>query len=208
MQQSGGEWQRPRGRQPQGAVSSFNVSPSVTHTFKCWQPMPSWTRISQIRSSVCRWFKPCLVFCYFLLHCWLRKSWIISLLLCPDWPLAFQFPIIKTLFLFPKHLMPVRSPNWSPDSVPYSQRTTYQAKHVIQLSQHCLRSLTATPMPSSVQKPAQKAQTMGRWDLGGNIISRVPKPWLGEEPSPSNLPAALFPAKKTTPSLCCFFVRA
>lgn len=94
---------------------SFSVSPSVIHSFKSWLPTPSCTRIFPIWSNAFRWFKPRLVFCYFLLRCWLGKSWIIfSLLLSPDSPLAFQFSVIKTLFLSPKHPMPSQIPNTRP----------------------------------------------------------------------------------------------
>lgn len=142
----------------------------------------------------------------FLLHHWLRKSWI-------------SFSVQTHIFTWvPSHktLCPPRPPNIQiqQHSTRFPQdlrNDTYQAESMaFILSQCCLRRIAADPLPSSVEKLAQKAQATSSQELGGRGYRYHSSQSLGWfwKLSPSKFPACWFPSKDTTFSQCCYFVRA
>lgn len=146
------------------AASSFNLRPSVTH-FKCWPPTPSWT-IFQIWLNAVRWVKPSVLTAIFS-----SITGLESPELSPGFSLQTdpRVPVPSHKDPMPSQVSPVPKSRFSATaSYSQAQLQPYQAESMSFISsQRCLRKITAEPIPSPVERVAQKAQPMRHQELEG-----------------------------------------
>ena len=111
------------------------------------------------------------------------KSVMPSNAIQPSHPLPSPTPPAFNLF---QHLLLSQISPLNPGLASYSQRTSDQTEHVIQLSQPCLRRISATPLhPTCPLCRETSSESTGPWEAGlGGVTSLAgqPKAWLGEGP--------------------------